>query len=100
MSIADVKIDEKIKSIVREPKKYKVIFLNDESTPVEWVVRLLTEIFKHTQESAEKITMTVHHEGSGVVGVYSHEVAEQKTYEAINASRNHGFPLQIRMEEE
>ena len=98
--IDEVKIDEKIKREIKEPKRYKVIFLNDDATPIDWVIKVLTEIFKHTQESAEKITMTVHVEGSAVVGTYSYEIAEQKTVEATNASRNHGFPLQIRMEEE
>jgi ATP-dependent Clp protease adaptor protein ClpS len=98
--LADVQIDEKIKRIIKEPSKYKVIFLNDDATPIDWVIKVLTDIFKHSQESAERITLTVHHEGAGVAGVYSYEIAEQKMTEAINASRNHGFPLQIRMEEE
>lgn len=98
--LADVKIDEKIKKLAKEPKKYKVIFLNDDQTPIDWVISVLTEIFKHSHESAEKITLTVHTEGSAVVGVYSYEIAEQKAVEATTASRNHGFPLQIRVEEE
>ena len=93
-------LDEKIKKIDSEPPKYKVIFLNDQSTPVEWVVKVLTDIFKHSQEAAEQITLTIHTEGSGVAGIYTYEIAEQKTIEATNASRNHGFPLQIKMEQE
>ena len=98
--IEDVKIDEKIKNVPKEPAKYKVIFLNDNQTPIEWVITVLTDIFKHSQESAEKITLTVHNEGAGIAGIYSYEIAEQKTAEAVAASRNHGFPLQIRMEQE
>src|SRR6056297_1365215 len=97
---ADVKLDEKIKRADKEPKKYKVIFLNDNHTPMEWVVSLLVEIYKHSKESAENITMTIHTEGSGVVGTYSYEIAEQKMIETINISRNHGFPLQVKMEED
>lgn len=93
-------LDEKIKKISSEPPKYKVIFLNDDGTPVEWVVKVLTDIFKHTNETAEKITLTIHTEGSGIAGIYTYEIAEQKTIEATNASRNHGFPLQIKMEQE
>jgi len=96
----DVVIDEKIKQEISEPIKYNVIFLNDDHTPMDWVVNVLTEIFKHSQESAERITLTIHTEGSGVAGTYSHEIAEQKTTEAINASRNNGFPLKITMEAE
>lgn len=98
--LADVQIDEKIKKVTKEPSRYKVIFLNDDATPMEWVIEVLTSIFKHTQDSAEKITLTIHNEGSAIVGSYSHEIAEQKSIEATSASRNHGFPLQIRTEAE
>lgn len=93
-------LDEKIKKQDSEPPKYKVVFLNDNVTPVEWVVTVLTDIFKHSSDTAEKITLTIHTEGSGVAGIYTYEIAEQKTIEATNASRNHGFPLQIKMEQE
>ena len=96
----DIKIDEKIEQITREPSKYKIVMLNDDQTPMEWVVEILKIIFKHSQETAEKITLTIHNEGSGIVGVYTYEIAEQKTAEAITASREHGFPLVIKMEKE
>jgi ATP-dependent Clp protease adaptor protein ClpS len=96
----DIQIDETIKKKTAEPLKYKVIFLNDDQTPVEWVVKVLTEIFKHTNETAEQITLTIHSEGSGVAGIYTFEIAEQKSIEATTASRNQGFPLQIKLEEE
>lgn len=100
MSTADVKIDEKIQKKVSEPDQYKVIFLNDNATPMEFVVELLTTIFKHSQQSAEDITMKVHNEGSGIAGIYNYEIAEQKGTEATNLSRSHGFPLQIKIEKE
>jgi ATP-dependent Clp protease adaptor protein ClpS len=96
----DIKLDETIKQKSNEPLKYKVVFLNDDATPIDWVVRVLVDIFKHSAETAEKITLTIHTEGSGVAGIYTYEIAEQKTIEATNASRNHGFPLQIKMEQE
>lgn len=98
--IDDIQIDEKIKKVSYEPTKYKVVLLNDDQTPVDWVIKVLTEIFKHTNETAEKITLTIHTEGSGVAGIYTFEIAEQKSIEATTASRNHGFPLQIKLEEE
>lgn len=98
--IDDIQIDEKIKKVSYEPTKYKVVLLNDNQTPVDWVIKVLTEIFKHTNETAEKITLTIHTEGSGVAGIYTFEIAEQKSIEATTASRNHGFPLQIKLEEE
>jgi ATP-dependent Clp protease adaptor protein ClpS len=98
--IDDVQLDERIKKVTQEPIKYKVVLLNDDQTPVEWVVKVLTEIFKHTNETAEQITLAIHTEGSGVAGIYTFEIAEQKSIEATTASRNHGFPLQIKLEEE
>jgi ATP-dependent Clp protease adaptor protein ClpS len=94
----DVVIDEKVQQIVLEPEPVKVIVLNDDITPVDFVVELLIKIFKHTQESAKEITLKIHTEGSSVVGAYSFEVAEQKTKEAIEESRSRGFPLQVRIE--
>jgi ATP-dependent Clp protease adaptor protein ClpS len=98
--LEDIKIDEKIEKDIKEPKKYKVIMLNDDKTPMDWVIEILKIIFKHSQETAEKITLTIHNEGSGLVGVYTYEIAEQKTAEAITASRENGFPLVIKMEKE
>jgi len=95
----DVVIDEKIKQVTKEPSKYNVIMLNDDATPMEWVIGVLKEIFKHSTADSEALTMKIHNEGSAVVGTYKYEVAEQKSIEAVNASRNHGFPLQIKVEE-
>lgn len=95
----DVVIDEKIKRTVKEPSKYNVIMLNDDATPMEWVIGVLKEIFKHSDTDAEALTMKIHNEGSAVAGTYKYEVAEQKSVEAVSASRNHGFPLQLKVEE-
>ena len=80
--------------------KFKVIFLNDDSTPMEFVMEVLTNIYKHNEDNATKLTMQIHTEGSGIVGVYSHEIAEMKATETVSLSRNHGFQLQIKIEEE
>lgn len=96
----DVVLDEKIKLSSGQPKKYKVIFLNDDTTPMEFVISVLIEIFKHSEKTATDITMQIHTEGSGVVGVFTHEIAEQKAVETTTISRNHGFQLQVRLEEE
>lgn len=96
----DIQLDEKIKVVVSEPKNWKVILLNDDSTPMEFVISLLMEIFRHTSESAENITMEVHETGSGIAGVYSFEIAEAKAVEATNLARTNSYPLQIKLEEE
>ncbi len=96
----EVQIDEKIKQKIQEPKRWKVIFLNDDTTPMDFVVGVLTEIFKHTQETAKDITLEIHNTGSGIAGIYSFEIAEIKAVEATQLARANGFPLQIKMEEE
>lgn len=100
MASTDIKIDEKIKIKVSEPKAWKVILLNDDSTPMEFVISLLIEIFKHTTETAGDIMLQVHETGSGIAGVYSFEIAEAKAVEATNLARSSGHPLQIKLEEE
>lgn len=100
MADMDVKLDEKIKQKISEPRNWKVVLLNDDLTPMDFVISLLTETFKHTQERAKEITLEIHNEGSGIAGVYSFEIAEAKAVEATNLARSNGFPLQVKMEEE
>ena len=96
----DIKLDEKIKKETELPRRYKVIVLNDDQTPMEWVVNIPTQIFKHTQTKAQELTLAIHSEGSAVVGIYSYEIAEQKSVEATMLSRNNGFPLAFKLEVE
>ncbi len=100
MSDTDILLDEKIKITTKEPNKFKIVFINDDHTPMEFVVSLLTEFFKHTDDVARAITLKIHEEGSGVVGVFIHEIAEQKALEATKISRENGFPLRIKVEED
>jgi len=85
---------------IPNPGKYKVIIANDDSTPMDFVIALLLNIFKHSEQAATAITLQVHEEGSGVAGVYSYEVAEQKGIEGTLLARQHGWPLQITVEQE
>lgn len=96
----EIKIDEKIKKEIVFPSKINVIMLNDDVTPMEWVIDILKKIFKHSDFTAEELTMKIHLEGSAVVGTYSFEIAEQKAIEVVNKSRNKGFPLTVKLEEE
>jgi ATP-dependent Clp protease adaptor protein ClpS len=96
----DIQIEEKIKITVSEPKRWKVILLNDDSTPMEFVISILIDIFKHTDATARDIMIQIHETGSGIAGIYSFEIAEVKAVEATNISRANGFPLQIKLEEE
>jgi|TARA_B110000908_G_scaffold49786_1_gene60828 ATP-dependent Clp protease adaptor protein ClpS len=80
-------------------KKYKVMLLNDDHTPMEFVMSLLMNIFHKTKAEAENITLVVHNEGKGLAGIYSYEVAEQKVHESTTVSRANGFPLSLKIEE-
>ena len=99
-TINDVQIDEKITHKLEIPTRYKVIVLNDDTTPMDWVIGILSEVFKHSNETAKTLTLTIHSEGSAVAGIYTFEIAEQKSIEAVNLSREHGFPLSFRLEQE
>jgi ATP-dependent Clp protease adaptor protein ClpS len=81
------------------PKKYKVIICNDDTTPIDFVIALLVTIFHHNNSNAYNITMNIHNQGYGIAGIYNYEIAEQKTIEAINLSRYHGWPLIVKVEE-
>lgn len=100
MTNVDYAADEKTKTTIEEPGLYKVIFLNDDLTPMEFVVDLLQKIFKHTVDTAQQIMLTVHTDGSAVVGIYAYEIAEQKGVEATMLARSAGFPLQVKIEKE
>jgi len=91
---------ESVRSRIKEPKKYKVLILNDDYTPMDFVVAILVTIFKHSETSAAKIMMQIHNEGSGVAGIYTFEIAEQKQIEAVSVSKENGFPLQFKVEAE
>jgi ATP-dependent Clp protease adaptor protein ClpS len=93
-------VEEKVVVSLQPPKLWKVIFLNDDSTPMELVIELLTGIFKHTESTAKDITLEIHATGSGIAGVYPFEIAEQKGIEATNQARANGSPLRIQVEEE
>jgi len=93
-------LDTKTKKSLKKPKKYKVVFVNDDQTPFEWVINILINVFKHSEQSAINLTSKIHNEGSAIVGVYHFEIAEQKASEAQLLSRSHRFPLQIKLEEE
>ena len=89
---------EKIK--LDEPGLYDVIFLNDNITTQEFVVRVLKQIFNKTQEQADTIMKKIHSDGQGIVGSYVHEVAEQKGIETTLLARQEGMPLQIKVKKQ
>lgn len=93
-------VEEKVVVSLQPPKLWKVVFLNDDHTPMDLVIELLTNIFKHSETKAKDITLEIHESGSAIAGVYPFEIAEQKGIEATGVARQHGSPLRITVEEE
>jgi|TARA_Y100001963_G_scaffold51811_1_gene72464 ATP-dependent Clp protease adaptor protein ClpS len=89
---------EKIK--LEEPGLWDVIFLNDNITTMEFVVKVLKQIFNKTQEESEAIMKKIHEDGQGIVGSYVHEVAEQKGIETTLLARQENFPLQVKVKKQ
>lgn len=87
------------KQRLSSPNKYMVIFLNDNVTPMEYVIQVLLTFFGKTPEEANAITLEVHEKGRSIAGSYSYEVAEQKCIETVTDARKHNYPLDVVMEE-
>jgi len=80
------------------PSSYNVVFINDDYTPMDFVIQVLVEIFNKSLEDAKKITLDVHEKGKGIAGTYNFELAEQKKAETVNVSRHNGHPLTVMVE--
>ena len=91
-------IKEKQTSSLKEPGMYKVIFFNENVTPMDFVVRVLIELYKHNHERANSIMQQIHNNGSGVAGIYTYEIAEQKGVETSVLARESGYPLQVKID--
>ena len=84
---------------LKPPSMYKVVLLNDDFTPMEFVVMIVQEYFNKDRETATQIMLKVHHEGRGVCGVYPRDLAASKVEQVSSYSRQHQHPLQCVMEE-
>ena len=84
---------------VTEPRKFKVLLHNDDYTTMEFVVKILREVFHKSEAEAMRIMLAVHQSGKGVCGVYTAEVAETKVTLVHNLARQAGYPLRSSMEE-
>jgi ATP-dependent Clp protease adaptor protein ClpS len=100
MEMTDIQTLTREKIKLDEPGLYDVVFLNDDITTTDFVVRVLKQIFNKTQEQAEAIMQKIHNDGQGIVGSYTHEVAEQKGIEATLLARQENFPLQIKVKKQ
>lgn len=84
----------------KKPSLYKVLLLNDDYTPMEFVVHVLERYFGKGREEATRIMLHVHHKGVGICGVFTYEIAETKVTQVMDFSRQHDHPLQCTMEKE
>lgn len=90
----------KVKVRTKKPSMYKVLLLNDDFTPMEFVVYALERVFRKTHEEATDIMLKVHQDGVGVAGIYTYEIAETKVDQVMAMARQNEHPLQCTMERE
>lgn len=100
MANAETKSKIKPNLALREPPLWKIIYFNDEKTTMEFVVESLVEFFNYNVDTASAITVDIHENGSAVVAVLPHEIAEQKGVEVTLDARSKGYPLKVMVEAE
>jgi len=96
----DTSVVVETRTKTKRPPLYKVLLLNDDYTPMEFVVAVLERFFGMNHAQAFEIMLTVHKKGVAVVGVFSHEIAETKVAQVMDFARQHQHPLQCTMEKE
>ena len=100
MAQSETKITIKPNYKVPEPSLYKIIYINDELTTMEFVVGSLIDHFNYNNDTAMNITQAIHEDGSATVAVLPYVIAEQKGIEVTVEARSQGFPLQVKIEAE
>jgi ATP-dependent Clp protease adaptor protein ClpS len=84
----------------KRPRRYQVVFHNDDYTTMEFVVHVLMKFFHKTETEATQIMLHVHHRGFGIVGLYTRDVAESKSAQVMDYAKEHGHPLKCTVEPE
>ena len=97
---ADGRVGTQTITRTKKPSLYRVLLLNDDYTPMEFVVYVLERFFQKNQEEATTIMLHVHQNGVGLCGVYTYEVTETKVAQVLDLARRHEHPLQCTMEKE
>ncbi len=90
----------KSKPKTKKPSLYKVLMLNDDYTPMDFVIHSLERFFKKNREEATRVMLQIHHRGVGICGVFTYEVAETKVTQVMDFARQHQHPLQCTVEKE
>ncbi len=94
----EYQIDEEVE--LKEPKKYKVLLLNDDYSTMDFVIEILIKIFRKSENEAEKIMLEIHNNGKAICGIYTHEIAATKVAQVKANARKAQFPLKAIMEVE
>ena len=100
IDIPTTKVVVKSRPKTKKPAMYRVILLNDDYTPMEFVVHVLERFFQKSREEATQIMLHVHRRGVGVCGIFTYEVAETKVHQVVEFARRHQHPLQCTLEKE
>lgn len=98
--MANAEVATKINTTLQEPPMFKVIYLNDNKTTMEFVIDTLMNFFNYTPDTAVQITQDIHTHGSATVAVLPYEIAEQKGIEVTVYARSQDYPLQVKLEPE
>jgi len=96
----DVLDRDEAKEKIKKPRKYKVILLNDDFTPMDFVVQVLKRVFHMSSAAATQAMLNIHNQGADVAGIYSREIAETKAAQAMAMAQSEGHPLQSTIEPE
>lgn len=89
---------EKVRQTVKPPRKFQVVLLNDDFTPMDFVVDVLQRFFQMDEIKATQVMLAVHHQGKGICGVYSREIAETKAFQVNQHARTNQHPLKCEIE--
>ena len=98
--VQELGVITKEKPEVKKPNMYAVVLINDDYTPMEFVIYVLQTIFKKSYEEAKKIMLLVHNEGKGICGIYSLDIAETKANQVIEFSRVNQHPLECKVQKQ
>ena len=91
--------DVETKINIKVPSMYKVVLLNDDYTPMDFVVAVFTQIFNKSFEEAQILTLRIHETGRGVAGIFTKEIAEMKVHDTLYAAKKNEHPLRVLLEE-
>jgi ATP-dependent Clp protease adaptor protein ClpS len=98
MPVDDVQTVSKTKTKIKEPSMYRVVLLNDDFTPMVFVIEILMAVFNKSAAEAQALTLEVHTRGRGVAGIYTKEIAEQKADDTLAVAAHYSHPLKVVVE--